>query len=146
MNLSQQLFWLFLIIPLIEIYLFILVINFIGILPTVFLVILSAIGGAYILRIQGIMTWQTLQMTLEKKAIPTEVLLEGILRSLGGVLLIIPGFFTDALGLACLIPGIRRYLFSSWYQYIQPTSSSSQAKSPRQPMTIEGEYRREQDK
>ncbi len=145
MNLSQQLFWLFLIIPLIEIYLFIMVVNLIGILSTLFLVILSAIVGTYILRIQGVITLQTLQMTLEKRTIPTEALLESILQSLGGVLLIIPGFFTDILGLACLIPGVRRYLFLSWYQSIQPTSSS-QAKSPRQPMTIEGEYRREQDK
>lgn len=145
MNLSQQLFWLFLIIPLIEIYLFIMVINFIGILFTCFLVILSAIVGAYVLRIQGVMTLRTVQMTLEKRTIPTEALLEGILQSLGGILLIIPGFFTDALAIACLIPGVRRYLFLSWYQYIQPTSSS-QTKSPRPPMTIEGEYRREQDK
>ncbi|NJO15581.1 MAG: FxsA family protein [Thioploca sp.] len=145
MNLSQQLFWLFLIIPLIEIYLFIMVVNLIGILSTLFLVILSAIVGTYILRIQGVITLQTLQMTLEKRTIPTEALLESILQSLGGVLLIIPGFFTDVLGLACLIPGVRRYLFLSWYQPIQPTSSS-QTKSPRQPMTIEGEYRREQDK
>jgi UPF0716 protein FxsA len=145
MNLSQQLFWLFLIIPLIEIYLFIMVVSLIGILPTLLFVILSAIVGVYILRIQGVITWQTLQMTLETREIPTATLLEGILLSLGGVLLIIPGFFTDTLGLVCLIPSVRRYLFSSWYQSIQPPSSP-QVKSPRPPLTIEGEYRREPDK
>ena len=145
MNLSQQLFWLFLIIPLIEIYLFIMVVSLIGILPTLLFVILSAIVGVYILRIQGVITWRTMQMTLETREIPTAALLEGILFSLGGVLLIIPGFFTDVLGLVCLIPSVRHYLFSSWYQYIQ-SSSSPKVKSPRQPITIEGEYRREQDK
>ena len=145
MNLSQQLFWLFLIIPLIEIYLFIMVVSLIGILPTLLFFILSTMVGVYILRIQGIITWRNLQMTLETKEIPTADLLEGILLSLGGILLIIPGFFTDILGLVCLIPSVRRYLFSSWYQSIQPPSSP-QVKSARSPMTIEGEYRREPDR
>jgi UPF0716 protein FxsA len=145
MNLSQQLFWLFLIIPLIEIYLFIMVVSLIGILPTLLFFILSTMVGVYILRVQGVITWRTLQTTLETKEIPTAALLEGILLSLGGILLIIPGFFTDILGLICLIPSVRRYLFSSWYQSIQPPSSP-QVKSARSPMTIEGEYRREPDK
>jgi UPF0716 protein FxsA len=145
MNLSQQLFWLFLIIPFVEIYLFIMVVGLIGILPTLLFVILSVIVGVIILRVQGAITWRNLQMTLEAREIPTTALLEGILFSLGGVLLIIPGFFTDSLGLVCLIPSVRRYLFSLWYQSIQHPSSP-QEKSPRSPMTIEGEYRREQDK
>jgi len=147
MNLFQRLLLLFIIIPIFEIYLLITVGRLIGPLPTVALVILTAIVGTYLLRIQGLATLQNMQTTLAQGHLPTEALLEGILLLLGGALLLTPGFFTDAVGFSCLIPAIRRY-WIAWLTHAIPTrhivtpeyQSSSQDSN-----TLEGEYRREEE-
>lgn len=138
-GLSRHLLLLFIIVPILEIYLLITVGRSIGVLPTVSLVILTAIVGTYLLRVQGLATLQTVQTTLAQGQVPTEALLEGIFLLVGGALLLTPGFFTDALGFLCLIPAPRRYV-------IRELSQSLFSPPPQKgPYTIEGEYTREDD-
>ena len=102
--------WLFLIlalVPIIEIALFIQVGGFIGLWPTLAIVVLTAITGTVLLRTQGVMTMQSLQSSLAEGRNPMDPIANGALILVAGILLMTPGFFTDALGLSLLIPPVR---------------------------------------
>ena len=84
----------------------------IGALPTVGLVVLTAICGVWLLRLEGIATLTRVQQKLNRGEIPETELLEGIMLVFGGALLLTPGFVTDFAGFICLIPALRRPLAS----------------------------------
>ncbi len=109
----------------------------IGILPTILLVFLTAILGSILLQQQGLATLQRVQSALERGEMPTDALLEGLIIVIGGVLLLTPGFFTDFLGVLCLIPLSRHFLIA-WLARRMVV----QTYQPRGNVTIEGEYRR----
>jgi UPF0716 protein FxsA len=110
MNPIAILLLLFLIVPLIEIYLLIEIGAVIGALPTVFLVVFTAVLGAWLLRLQGFSTIARIRGTLQSGGIPAVEMLEGAILLVSGALLLTPGFFTDTIGFLCLIPGLRRHL------------------------------------
>ncbi|MCK5719108.1 MAG: FxsA family protein [Thiomargarita sp.] len=149
MNLFHILLILFIIVPIFEIYLLMTVGSAIGVLPTVALVIFTAVLGTYLLRSQGLATLKKLQNTFHQTQMPAIALLEGVLILLGGALLLTPGFFTDAIGFACLIPIIRRnivkwvinrFLLQS-YAANSYTHTKNHNKKPHSNITIEGEYK-----
>jgi UPF0716 protein FxsA len=84
--------------------------SIIGPLATVGLVILTAICGVWLLRMEGIATLTRVQQKLQRGETPEAELLEGIMLLIGGALLLTPGFATDLLGFVCLLPGLRRPL------------------------------------
>lgn len=108
MKAIQILFLFFLVVPFVEIFLLLQVGGLIGVFPTIFLVVLTAVWGASLLRQQGFATWQRLQTQLSKGEIPAEEMIEGPILLVGGALLLTPGFFTDLLGFACLLPVFRQ--------------------------------------
>jgi len=131
----QLIFLAFIIIPIIEMVILIEVGALIGALPTVGLVLLTAIIGVWLLRMEGLATFNRVQQKLNAGQIPETELLEGIMLLVGGALLLTPGFFTDTIGFVCLIPFFRRplagYLIRRWVirfktqgfqQYQQPNS------------------------
>jgi len=136
-------FILFLLVPLLEIYLLIQVGGLIGAIPTVFLVVFTAVLGAQLLRFQGLSTMNRVRATLERGEIPATEMLEGAVLLVGGALLLTPGFFTDALGFLCLVPVVRRRLVL-WFveRYVVTHPGAGQERGPR---TLEGEFRREND-
>ena len=97
-------------VPLIEIYLFIHVGGSIGIWPTIGLVILTATIGTALLRQQGLATLARAQEHLGRQQLPVLELFTGVCLLIGGLLLLTPGFLTDALGFALLIPPLRSIL------------------------------------
>ncbi|MFV0409674.1 MAG: FxsA family protein [Paracoccus sp. (in: a-proteobacteria)] len=101
---------LFILIPLIEIALFILVGGWIGLWPTIGLVILSAVLGIAVIRGRGRRSMMELQESYRTFADPTKPLAHGAITMFAGMLLILPGFFTDTIGLLLLIPGVRNGL------------------------------------
>ena len=101
---------LFIGIPLIEIYLFIQVGGSIGVWPTIGLVILTAVIGTALLRQQGLATLARAQADLDRQQLPVRELFNGVCLLIGGLLLLTPGFLTDALGFALLIPPLRAIL------------------------------------
>ena len=103
-------FVLFLVIPIIEIYLLIKVGEQIGALLTIFFVVLTAVIGAGLLRQQGLSTLARFQKNLSNGKIPAQELVEGILLAVGGALLMTPGFVTDTMGFLCLLPFSRKYI------------------------------------
>jgi len=101
---------LFLIVPVIEIYFLIQVGSIIGAFPTILLILSTAIIGAFLLRQQGLSTLSRFQNNLASGTLPAQEIIEGILLAVGGALLMTPGFVTDTMGFACLIPVTRKRL------------------------------------
>ncbi|MDX8353138.1 FxsA family protein [Cognatiyoonia sp. IB215182] len=101
----------FIAVPMIEIALFIQVGGYIGLGWTLLIVLMTAIAGSYLVRNQGIRELGNLQRSFSELKDPTEPLANGAMILFAGALLLTPGFFTDAVGLSLLVPGIRRAAF-----------------------------------
>lgn len=140
----RLLFLIFLVIPLIEIYFLLVIGGIIGPLPTIAMVVVTAVLGAWLLRIEGFHTWFRLQQSMAQGKIPALEIVEGPILLVGGALLLTPGFFTDLLGFLCLFPATRRkiarYLLNKWL--VQRVSGRPGGPGEEGPRTIEGEYRR----
>ncbi|MEO1749783.1 MAG: FxsA family protein [Pseudomonadota bacterium] len=106
------LFLAFLAVPLIEIALFIQVGGAIGLWPTLAIVVLTAIMGTWLVRSQGAMALGQLRGSFSNLEDPTEPLAHGAMILISGALLLTPGFFTDAVGFALLMPPVRSAVFS----------------------------------
>lgn len=107
----MYLFLAFLMVPLIEIALFIQVGGVIGLWPTLAIVVLTAVLGSWLVRSQGRMAIGQLQASFSELNDPTEPLAHGAMILLSGALLLTPGFFTDAVGFALLMPPVRKAVF-----------------------------------
>ncbi len=101
---------LFLVVPLIELYFLIKVGEGIGAWSTIFLVIFTAFVGVLLLRQQGLSTLGRFQKSMMEGKAPAGEMLEGVFLLLGGGMLLLPGFVTDAIGFLCLIPFSRKIL------------------------------------
>lgn len=149
------LFVAFLAIPLIEIALFVQVGGLIGLWPTLGLVLLSAVAGTALMRAQGMRALGELQWSFAEMRDPTRPLAHGAMILIAGMLLLTPGFFTDALGLALLIPAVRdaamraiarrvRIVSAAGGPDIDPDFSQSRRADPHRPPfaggVIDGDY------
>ncbi len=103
----------FIAVPLIEIALFIQVGGAIGLWPTLLIVVLTAVLGTFLVRQQGALALRQLKERLNRLDDPTEELAHGAMILFSGALLLTPGFFTDALGFALLIPAVRVAAFQA---------------------------------
>lgn len=142
------LFIAFLAVPLIEITLFIQVGGLIGLGWTLVTVIITAILGTWLVRSQGIAAMGQLRGSFSELRDPTEPLVHGAMILFSGALLLTPGFFTDAVGFALLVPGIRQALYMAIRSRVSVQSFGTpgqgpQAQRPQQPMDgdiIEGDF------
>ena len=128
---------LFILIPIIEISLFIEIGSIIGSFYTIILIFITAIVGVFFVRQQGISTFQKLTSQLQNLETPVQTMFEGLVILISGILLITPGFFTDALGFLGLIPFTRIIFIKLVASYILSRygKQSNQNKN-----TIEGEF------
>lgn len=101
-------------LPLAELYLLIKLGTLIGALPTVFLVVATAVLGLWLLRHQGLENYRRVQRSLARGEMPARELMEGAVMLVGGVLLMLPGLITDVFGLLCLVPPVRRAIVDWW--------------------------------
>lgn len=107
----MRLFLILLVVPIIEIGLFIEVGGWIGTWPTIGIVVLTALAGSFLLRQQGLAALAEVQSQLATGEDPGALLAKGAMILFAGALLLTPGFFTDAVGFALLIPGVRSALW-----------------------------------
>jgi UPF0716 protein FxsA len=147
MNPLLWLLGLFLFLPIAEIYVLIRVGGLIGAIPTISLVVFTAVFGAMLMRSQGFATLRRVQASLTRGEVPTVELLEGLVVLVGGALLLMPGFITDALGFLALIPPVRRvavrwFLARNGAIMPRPEENAPGRESSRGPTVIEGECRR----
>ena len=127
----------FILIPIIEISLFIEIGSIIGSFYTIILIFLTAIVGVFFVRQQGISTFQKLASQLRNLEAPVQTMFEGLVILIAGILLITPGFFTDALGFLGLVP-VSRIIFIKFvasYMLYRYGNQNNQHDS-----TIEGDY------
>lgn len=138
----------FLLVPLVEIYVLIEVGEVIGTITTVFLVVFTAVLGAQLIRFQGLTTFRRVQASVARGEVPALEMFEGVILLVSGALLLTPGFVTDAFGFLCLIPPIRRWFILSVLKRHFVVPSSSAPREPERdhgPRTLEGEFQREDD-
>ena len=102
-----KLFLLFMIVPLIEIYLLLKVGVEFGAFHTVIFVIMTAVIGAFYARLEGLRTLRRLQLQLSSGQMPAEEIIDSILIFIAGILLLTPGFLTDGIGFWILFPVTR---------------------------------------
>lgn len=143
----------FIAVPMIEIALFIQVGGWIGLWPTLLIVLVTAIIGTALVRNQGALAVTELRRSLNDLRDPTEPLAHGAMILVAGVLLLTPGFFTDAVGFALLLPPVRRAAFGYARRHVKVkrfaygagrTSPQDAARARRAPPVrgdvIEGDY------
>lgn len=141
------LLFLFIVVPLIEIALFIEVGGAIGLGWTLAIVIATAMLGSWLVRQQGALALRDLRRSFEALGDPTEPLAHGAMILFSGALLLTPGFFTDALGFALLLPPVRRWVFRKIRERVRVQSFTMGTESPRDPLrpddsgdVIEGDF------
>tara|TARA_Y100001970_G_C13686626_1_gene580316 strand:- start:164 stop:589 length:426 start_codon:yes stop_codon:yes gene_type:complete len=98
-------------IPIIEIYLFIKIGSQIGAITTIFMIFLTAIVGVYYARYEGLNTLKSGFLQLSKHKKPTYEMLSGAAIAFAALLLIIPGFATDTVGFILIFPPSRKLIF-----------------------------------
>ena len=99
-------------IPVIEIYLFIKIGSQIGAFSTIFLIFATAIVGVYYAKYEGLNTLKSGFVQISKNETPAYEVLSGAAIAFAAILLIIPGFFTDIIGFLLILPLSRKYIFS----------------------------------
>ena len=144
---TQLLFVVFLVVPLVEIWLLIEVGSVIGAIWTVIMVVLTAMIGAALVRAQGLATLSRSQAQLRAGELPALEMFEGVALIVAGALLLTPGFFTDTVGFTLLIPPLRRRLIRAIMErkFIRPKASPEATASSNGRRTLDGEFNRMDD-
>ncbi len=118
-------FVLFVVLPIIEMYILIQVGSVIGGLYTIGLVLLTALIGASLLKRQGLATFMTAQQKMQNGEMPVKEMAEGLMIAIAGALLLTPGFITDGIGFILLTPVLRQMVaktvFNAWLKNNQKT-------------------------
>lgn len=157
------LFFIFVAVPLVEISLFIVVGERVGIGETVLLVVLTAILGTFFLQMQGLSVFSRAQKSMAEGQVPVDSVIDGVCLLMAGAFLLTPGFLTDSIGFLLFIPQLRRALagwvfkralasnsvhfesYSSSTHY-QSTQANGESKGEGAGPVIEGDFeRREED-
>jgi UPF0716 protein FxsA len=122
----RLLFVLFIIIPIIEIFVLMQVGAILGVWPTIAMVIFTAWLGAKYVRQQGISTLNSVQTKIAEGQMPSDEIVTALMLLVAGVLLVTPGFVTDFLGLSLLIPAVRHTIAGSVMSHISSNNTSEQ--------------------
>jgi UPF0716 protein FxsA len=148
---AGKLLLIFIVVPLVETWLLIKIGSVIGALTTIALVVLTAVVGSQLVRHQGLKALADIQRCQQRGEMPAVPLLEGAALLLAGAFLITPGFITDTLGFALLVPALRQAAAQQLLARAVTVQAgpawqhraSNRADGPRQQRTIEGEYSRD---
>ena len=105
-----MIFLIFIIIPIIEISIFITVGSNIGILNTIGIILLTALGGIFLVRRRGLSLLFSARQNMYEGVMPTNEIRGGIFLLISGLLLITPGFFTDCIGFAVFLKPVQDFI------------------------------------
>jgi len=110
MNVLARLALLFVIVPVIELILLIQLGQFVGLMPTLALVVFTGVAGAALARAEGLKVFFSFQEELAAGRLPGQALLDGISVLIGGAFLLTPGILTDVAGFSLILPPTRRWI------------------------------------
>ena len=130
----------FIVLPILEMYVLIRVGSNIGAFNTILLVLLTALIGFALLRVQGFRTLINARNKLGMAQLPAEEMITGIFLAIGGALLLTPGFITDLFGLLCLVPATRRFLLKIALTNLTGFGVVNETKGAVRKDWIEGEF------
>ena len=133
--------------PLVELYFLIQIGSVIGALPTILVSIFTAVLGGTLVRMQGMSVLLRVQENLAQEQVPALELMEGAVLMVSGLLLLLPGFITDAFGFLMLVPPVRKALILAVLKRtgtLRPAAPGDVEKTVHFRI-IEGEYRRDDD-
>jgi UPF0716 protein FxsA len=120
---------LFILVPIIEIGVFIQVGGLLGLPMTLLVVLATAVIGVNLLKQQGLKAWSEIQLSLAQGKIPATELAAGAQLLFAGALLLTPGFVTDAVGFSLMLPNVRlliaHYLIKRWGAKVQTHQSQA---------------------
>jgi UPF0716 protein FxsA len=140
MGFGRILFLVFMAVPLIEIAAFVLIGNAIGLWPTLLGVLVTAIIGSIVLRIQGMAVFNDIRGQMGRGEIPGRALADAAMIGAGGLMLLLPGYFSDVIGILLLLPPTRAVVYGFLKSRINIVAMSSYSASgpaprggPRQP-------------
>ena len=149
---------LFLLFPVLELYVFFKVGTAIGFFPALLLIIAGSALGVVVMRVAGLATALRTRESMQRGELPAGDLLNGLMVAVGGGLLLVPGFLSDVLGLLCLLPFTRHWIARKVQRRAEeqamrqrafaedmanaPGSHPGAGPSARQPNVLEGEYER----
>jgi len=122
---GRLLFIAFLIVPMIEIGLFIVMGQTIGLWPTLLGVVVTAVIGSAIIRMQGVSLINEIRTMMARGALPARQLADGVMLAVAGALLMTPGYFTDACGFLLLVPPVRALIYEFLKTRIRVVSTVS---------------------
>jgi UPF0716 protein FxsA len=97
----------FIVVPVVELYVIIQIGQLIGVWPTLALLLADALLGSLLLRHQGRGAWRRFNAAIEERRFPAREVADGLMIAIGGTLLLTPGFVTDVFGLILLVPPTR---------------------------------------
>jgi UPF0716 protein FxsA len=133
---------LFIVVPLLELYVILAVGDAIGWWQTILLLALDSVLGSMLLRAQGRAVWRRFNETMAAGRVPHKELQDGIAVIFGGALLLTPGFLSDILGVLLLLPPTRalilRLVMRRLSKRIETRVVSSGTRTPRQGADVEG--------
>lgn len=121
-----KLFILFTLVPVIELALLIKIGSIIGLFNTIAIVIMTALIGAYMVKLEGIGVMYRIQQNMQEGIFPAEELINGMMILIAGALLLTPGFFTDVIGFLMVFPVSRNYIKKVARSYIKRKMSSGE--------------------
>ncbi len=140
-------------IPVIEIIAFIEIGGWIGLWPTIAIVVATAVAGTTLLRMQGMAVLQRFQQSVAKGQLPVAEVFDGLCLLVAGALLLTPGFFTDALGFLLFVPPVRLLVGQLLWTWISARKNMTASASvfpgqagrtapsqPQEGMIIDGDY------
>lgn len=144
MGLGRLLFVIFMLVPLIEIAFFILIGNAIGLWPTLAGVVIAAIAGSLVLRYQGMAVFNDMRRQMDRGELPGKALADAAMIGAAGLLLLLPGYFSDLIAILLLLPPVRAGIYAVLKSRIQVVSVGtgsagfrSEYKPPEQPGIID---------
>ena len=131
----------FIILPIIEISIFIQVGGFVGTFNTILIIFLTAAVGVYFVRQQGFRTFQKIAVELQNQQIPVQGMFDGLVILISGILLVTPGFLTDIIGFLGLIPQTRVLLLGIIKNlFLQRYSNAHKQYKKGMDETIDGDF------
>ncbi len=101
---------LFVVAPVVELYVIVAVAGAIGWLPTLAFLVLSSIAGAWLTKVEGLGVLRRMRVTVDQGQLPADEAIDGLLISVGGLLMFVPGFISTFVGLVLMVPPVRSVL------------------------------------